>query len=141
MKIVGILKITRIPTLSKIINRIDFREEMKGYFAILVMTTYLFIYVHCTTCLFFFLMSIDKTYVPIKDMPLKATDLFSREQPYQYFMAMYYMVLVVGGNETAPSNVTLKFYSAFAVIVGNLFLANIMGSMADYIGIITRKDN
>ena len=46
---------------------------------------------------------------------------------------MYYMVLVVGGNETAPSNVVLKFYSAAAIFIGNIYMANIMGSMANYV--------
>ena len=54
---------------------------------------------------------------------------------------MYYMVLVVGGNETAPSNVTLKFYSAAAIFIGNIYMANIMGSMANYVMIISRRDD
>ena len=56
-------------------------------------------------------------------------------------MSMYYMVLVVGGNETAPSNVSLKFYSAAAIFVGNIYMANIMGSMANYVAIISRRDD
>jgi hypothetical protein len=54
---------------------------------------------------------------------------------------MYYMVLVVGGNETAPSNVTLKFFSAAAIFIGNIYMANIMGSMADYLTVIDRRDD
>lgn len=56
-------------------------------------------------------------------------------------MSMYYMVLVVGGNETAPSNVALKFYSAAAIFIGNIYMANIMGSMANYVAIISRRDD
>jgi hypothetical protein len=51
------------------------------------------------------------------------------------------MVLVVGGNETAPSNVILKFYSAAAIFIGNIYMANIMGSMANYVLIISRRDD
>ena len=54
---------------------------------------------------------------------------------------MYYMVLVVGGNETAPSNVNLKYFSAMAILIGNLYIANITGSMKNYITIIQRRDN
>jgi hypothetical protein len=56
-------------------------------------------------------------------------------------MTMYYMVLVVGGNETAPSNVILKFYSAAAIFIGNIYMANIMGSMANYVMVISRRDD
>lgn len=50
------------------------------------------------------------------------------------------MVLVVGGNETAPSNVMLKYYSAAAITIGNIYMANIMGSMANYVSVISRRD-
>lgn len=82
MKVLGILKITRIPRLSDIINRLDMRDDVKAYFGILVMTIYLFVYVHCTTCLFFYLMSLDETWMPMKDYPLNSTDIFSRDQAY-----------------------------------------------------------
>jgi hypothetical protein len=51
------------------------------------------------------------------------------------------MVLVIGGNETVPSNVGLKFFSAAAIFLGNLYIANIMGSMANFVSVIQRRDN
>jgi len=43
------------------------------------MTSYLLIYIHCTTCMYFFLMSMDKSWVPIKDTIYKKTDLYVRD--------------------------------------------------------------
>ena len=40
---------------------------------------------------------------------------------------MYYMVLVFAGNDTAPSNVTLKFYTAFAILIGAFLILSFMG--------------
>lgn len=54
---------------------------------------------------------------------------------------MYYMVLVVGGNETYGPNKLLKYFSAGAILVGNLYMAQIMGSMANYVSVISRRDN
>ncbi len=51
------------------------------------------------------------------------------------------MVLVIGGNETVPTTVGLKLFSAAAIFVGNLYIANIMGSMANLVKIIQRRDN
>jgi hypothetical protein len=141
LKIIGILKITRLPKLAKIINRLDMKDVVKAYFAIFVMAIYLFVYIHVTTCIFFYLMSLDKSWIPFKDQPKKLTDVFERNQAYQYFTCMYYMVLVVGGNDTCPSNVLLKYYSALAILVGNLYMANIMGSLVDYGSVISRRDN
>ena len=105
------------------------------------MTIYLFIYIHCTTCLWFYLVSIDQTWMPIKDTMVGYTDVWMRPPMYQSFMSMYYMVIVVGGNETGPSNVMLKFMSTANILIGNLYLAKIMGSMADYVTVISRRDN
>jgi hypothetical protein len=51
------------------------------------------------------------------------------------------MVLVIGGNETVPSTIGLKFFSAGAIFLGNLYIANIMGSMANLVSVIQRRDN
>jgi hypothetical protein len=69
------------------------------------------------------------------------TTIYTDPQEFQYFTAMYYMVLVVGGNETFPSNKMLKYYSAGAILVGNLYMAQIMGSMANYVTVISRRDS
>jgi potassium voltage-gated channel Eag-related subfamily H protein 5 len=59
MKIVSILKITRFPRLMKMINRLEMRDDSKAIFGILVMTIYLFVYIHIVTCLWYYLISID----------------------------------------------------------------------------------
>jgi len=46
------------------------------------------------------------------------------------------MVLVIGGNETAPSSAGLRIFSALMIFFGNLYIANIMGSMANYASVI-----
>ena len=59
MKIVSILKITRFPRLMKMINRLEMRDDSKAIIGILVMTVYLFVYIHIVTCLWYYLISID----------------------------------------------------------------------------------
>ena len=117
------------------------KDSNKAYFAILVMIIYLVIYIHCATCLWFILCSLDESWVPLKDIPKLSTDLWIQKEVYQYFCSMYYMVLVVGGNETGPSNVMLKFVSTACILIGNLYMAKIMGSLADYASVIGRRDS
>lgn len=79
LKVIAILKIARIPRISKVISRLDTKDDMKAYLQILVMISYLLIYVHLTTCIFFYIASLDKSWVPIKDTPMKKTDLWVRD--------------------------------------------------------------
>ena len=67
LKILGVFKVTRIAHLSTIINRLDMKDVVKAYFAILIKVVYLVIYVHFTTCLWFYLISSDSTWVPPRD--------------------------------------------------------------------------
>lgn len=58
------------------------RDDYKAYFGIITMAIYLLVYVHCNTCLFFYLISIDQTWIPIKDLARAWTDLYERNQTY-----------------------------------------------------------
>jgi|LauGreDrversion4_2_1035121.scaffolds.fasta_scaffold112305_3 hypothetical protein len=140
IKVIQILKVTRIPRLSSIINRLDMRDDQKAIFAILAMTIYLFVYINITTCLWYYLISIEKTWLPFKDTGLIHDDYWECSTAYKYFYSMYYMVIVMGGNETGPSNVMLKLWTTANIVVGNLYMANVMGSMADLVQVIARRD-
>lgn len=135
------MKATRIPKFRNVIYRLEIKDEVKALYSIAVMFIYLLCYVHCTTCIFFYLVSLDKSWIPIKDASYLKTDLWFVDLVSQYFISLYYMVLVLGGNETAPSNITLKLYSAATILFGNIYMANIMGSMANYVSVISRRDN
>ena len=89
--------------------------------------------------MWWYIIDLDQKWVPPKDAPNGMTDLFERDVPYQYFMSMYYSVLVVGGNELAPANKYQKIYAAIIILVGNLINANIFGEMAVLMQVITRR--
>jgi hypothetical protein len=86
------------------------------------------------------LISIEKTWLPFKDTGLIHDDYWECSTAYKYFYSMYYMVIVMGGNETGPSNVMLKLWTTANIVVGNLDMANVMGSMADLVQVIARRD-
>lgn len=54
---------------------------------------------------------------------------------------MYYMFISMGGNETGPSNDMLKLVATASIIGGNLYFASVMGSLADYVQVINKRDN
>jgi hypothetical protein len=141
LKMISVLKGTRIKKFKDVIYRLDIKDESKALYSILLMSVYFIIYIHCSSCLFFYIISLDKSWVPLIDLSAGKTNLWVSNQVYQYFMSLYYMVLVIGGNETVPSTIGLKFFSAAAIFLGNLYIANIMGSMANYVSVIQRRDN
>jgi hypothetical protein len=49
------------------------------------------------------------------------------------------MILTLGGNDTHPSSLPLKLYSAAVILLGIIYLAHIAGSMANSVALITRR--
>jgi hypothetical protein len=76
LRIISILKATRIPKFRNVIYRLEIKDEIKALYSIAVMFIYLICYVHCTTCLFFYLISIDKTWIPLREAAYLKTDLW-----------------------------------------------------------------
>lgn len=98
-------------------------------------------YVHCTTCLWWYIVTFDNSWVPPKDIYIAGTDLYEQSVAFQYFMCMYYSIMTVGSNELFPATTFQKFYLAIMMLVGNLIIANIIGEMAVLMQVITRRSS
>lgn len=60
-------------------------------------------YVHCTACLWWYIVTFDNTWIPPKDIYVAETKLYEQSVAFQYFMCMYYTIMIVGSNELFPT--------------------------------------
>jgi type III secretory pathway component EscS len=89
--------------------------------------------------LWWYIVIQDKEWIPPKDIYVAKTDLYEQPVEFQYFMCMYYSIMIVGSNELFPTSTIQKIYLALMMLVGNLIIANIVGEMAVLMQIITRR--
>ncbi|CDW81634.1 UNKNOWN [Stylonychia lemnae] len=141
LKAFGVFKLIRISRLSQILQKVDLRDDKKALIQVLQLLLYLLMYVHCTTCLWWYIVTFDNSWVPPKDIYLGKTDLYEKPVSFQYFMCMYYAIMIVGSNELFPATTFQKFYLAIMMLVGNLIIANIIGEMAVLMQVITRRSS
>jgi len=76
LKMISVVKGTRIGKLRTVIYRLDIKDEVKALYSIVIMFLYFVIYVHCSSCLFFYLISLDKTWIPIIELDKHRTNLW-----------------------------------------------------------------
>jgi hypothetical protein len=67
LKMISVLKGTRIKKLKDVIYRLDIKDESKALYSILIMSVYFIIYIHCSSCIFYYIVSLDKSWIPIID--------------------------------------------------------------------------
>jgi hypothetical protein len=83
----------------------DLRDDKKAIIQVFQLLFYLLIFIHCTTCLWWYIVTTDNAWIPPKDIYLSETDLYEKSVPFKYFMCMYYSVMIVGSNELFPTSI------------------------------------
>lgn len=56
------------------------------------------------TCLWWYIITDDKVWIPPKDISDGRTDLYEQTIAFKYFLCMYYTIMIVGSNELFPTN-------------------------------------
>ena len=63
-KLLKILKLIRLTRLTRIISNMKVTKETKGRLKLLKLIFFLFMYIHCQCCLFFYVISADELWQP-----------------------------------------------------------------------------
>jgi len=72
----------------------------------------------------------DKTWIAPLDYYFEDPDLFSDPLSRQYFISIYYSVLLMTGNDVFPADDIQVFFVVLANTFGAILNANILGNMA-----------
>lgn len=63
----GVLKLVRIARLTSIINKLSIREDIKALIKVGQLVFYLFLFLHTLACFWWFIVAIEKIWVPPLD--------------------------------------------------------------------------
>ena len=102
-----VLKIVRIKRISKLVLRLEYKEEQKALIYISELALKLILILHIIGCLWFFVIDseesvwappIDFVYVQRNEY-LRFYDMEEVGWEYQYWVSIYYAMAALGGNE------------------------------------------
>ena len=106
---------------------------------VLKLIFFLIIYIHCLACLFYYVVSVEKEWIPNLDFIYGETELFSKEIEIRYWTSMYHAVLMFGVNEVVPRTTFEIAFVSFVMLVSSMVNANIFGIMAVLVSELNRK--
>lgn len=104
----GILKLIRIARINKLVAYMNVREDTKISLNITKLFFYLSIYFHILGCLWYYIVSQSKKWIPPLDTIYPVSTFFSQDLWYQYWMSMYHAILIETANDIMPRIETIQ---------------------------------
>ena len=144
MAFLGLLKINRVFRVGALITQANMDKNTKAAMKIFYFTFLLFIYIHLVGCMWFLVINTNKDqerrWVPPYDfIDWTKSNFFEDDVFRQYWVCLYYSVLIVGGNELGPSSDLELFFIVSANLIGAIVNAQIFGELAVLLNQLNRK--
>jgi CRP-like cAMP-binding protein len=128
--LLGMLKAVRVMRLSKVIQSLNIRQDIKAYLKLLKLVFYLIIYIHFIACIFYYIVQQQKQWIPGLDFIYGETTFFENSSTMRYLSVMYHAVMLIGLNEVYSHTTLECFAVAFLMLLSSMVNANIFGVIA-----------
>ena len=133
MKLVRVLRLSRIISLMKVANEVKLSLKLGKLVFFLVM------YLHCAGCAWYYIVIVDKEWIPPLDYVFVTTDFYEEQLDFRYFSSIYHSVLMLTGNDIGPRGVGQYIFVISALTAGAIINANIFGELAVILASLNRK--
>lgn len=130
LEMLGLLKLIRLARLSRLIAYLNLKSEIKIMIRVAKLIFYLILYLHCVSCMWFFIVDKDETWIPPLDEFAASSDLYGKSPFDQYMIAIYYSVLMLAGNDMLPRGNLQIVASTIFILIASIINANIFGNLA-----------
>lgn len=129
--LLSMLKLFRVLRLGRIITYMNESDDVKLSLRLFKVCFFLILYIHCTGCLWYYLCSLDDTWIPTQHTYYMAdTPFYEMDNTSKYLISFYNSILALTGNDVYPSNNLLFTCASLLLILGALVNANIFGTIA-----------
>ena len=138
----GILKLIRIARLNKIVTYMNVKEDIKIGLKLTKLFFFLSIYFHILGCLWFYMVNIQKKWIPPLDTIYPTTTFYQQGIWYKYWMAVYHAVLIETANDIAPRIETIQVvFWTLMILIGAVVNAYIFGMIIFLVAAMNNKSN
>lgn len=134
------LKLIRLNRIGKIIDSLNVVSKTKTVLKLFNMYFYLLLYLHVLACGIYYIMSVNKTWVPPSEtLTLGAKFYESDDYNLKYWTLMYYSVLMYLVNETAPTVLYERQFVQLVAIFSVIVNTNIFGTITVLVSDLNKK--
>ena len=133
------LKLIRVTRLSRIIAKMNFKEETKLSLKLFQLIFFITLYLHCLGCIWFLIVDLDQTWIPPLTSQIADQFFYDDSIFRQYIISVYHAVLLLTGNDITPVGDYQIAFVALSISFGAIVNANIFGNMALILSALNRK--
>jgi len=138
VKALSLLKLTRLLRLGRLITFIRFNKGFKHGLRVIILLLYLFLLLHWIACFGYYVYSIDKVWLPPKDIDRQFTLLYE-SKTRGYGIMFYYATLSLLGGDNLPTSSHEMAVAFFFVFMGTITLGLLIAAFSSLINDITKR--
>jgi len=138
-RLFSLFKLVRVLRLNRLITVMKVEDEIKLSLKLCKLVFFLVMYLHCLACTWYFIVMIDKVWLPPLDYVWVKTDFYNETLFFQYCSSVYHAVLMLTGNDLGARNSWQLLFVAGSVTLGAIINANIFGELAVILSNLNRK--
>lgn len=115
---------------------------MKSYLKLMKMILFLIVYAHCFSCAWWFIIKVDRIWIPPIDMNKIASNyyiIYKAEFSTQYLYSLQISIWTIIGGDIMPRNTVQTILVSIGLFLGALINANIFGELALILSDMNRK--
>ncbi|CDW71655.1 UNKNOWN [Stylonychia lemnae] len=98
-------------------------------------------YLHLTSCAWFYIINIEQTWLPPADYQYDETQFYQKSVGFQYWLSFYTSAQYLTSNDQSPHSNTEIVYGSLVCIGGALLSANLFGQLSVIVSNLDQKTN
>ena len=102
LQLFGLLKLTRVLRLSRIIAYMNVRQDVKVTLKLAKLVFFLVMYLHVLGCSWWYIVRDGQEWMPPLDYVWVETDIYEQTVWRKYWMSLYHSVNTLTGNDLGP---------------------------------------
>lgn len=139
LRSISLLKLVRVLRLNKIISIMKVANEIKLSLKLVKLIFFLVMYLHWSACTFYFLVTLNRDWLPPMDYVWVGTEFYEWSLEMQYCSSMYHAVLLLTGNDVGPRGYAQLIFASWSITLGAIINANIFGELAVILATMNRN--
>jgi len=124
------LKLIRVSRLSRIILKLNIKEDTKLTMKLVNLVFYILLYLHVLGCIWWVVVKRQEQWVPQLYFVDPTLDIYEDNIMRQYMIVLYHAILMLTGNDIIPIGSLEIAFVSFSVTLGAIINANIFGNLA-----------
>ncbi|CDW86569.1 voltage-gated ion channel superfamily [Stylonychia lemnae] len=131
LKLISLFKLVRLLRLGRIITFLKMNQNFKQAMKIIQLFAMLIMVLHWIACFWYYIISLNDTWVPMMDR-MKDVKILFTDSNYgqQYLEVFYYAILALVGNEMNPSNSLEIGVVSIIIFIGSIIIGTIIGEFS-----------